>query len=364
MSKNARKRSEADAGDVAGANDAKASGVKRGRAAKAATKPEGHVLANVATTEDAAAPDAVAREWMEPFVEYLEKERRYSRYTVRNYRQAWEDFYRWLEGEELAEKVFREGDFAVLGKRVVRDFVIEAQRRFDRRTLHNHVSGLRAFFKFWLIRGKLVRNPFVGVPLPKLEKRLPQFLTEEQMKRLLNGPQRLLENEAIDAFSAWRDRLAMELLYGGGLRVSEAVGLNYGDVEMRNGVARVTGKGRKERLCPLGMVALAVLKKFQAEFAREKGVEAPVLVTVRHERMNARAVQLMLKRYLALADLPGDLTPHKLRHSYATHLLNAGADLRVVQELLGHASLNTTQIYTHVSVARLKEIYSRAHPRA
>jgi integrase/recombinase XerC len=156
----------------------------------------------------------------------------------------------------------------------------------------------------------------------------------------------------------------MELLYGGGLRVSEVVGLNHGDVDMQSGVARVLGKGRKERMCPLGKVALAVLKKFQSEFARDAGLKAPVLITTRHERMNARAVQLLLKRYLALAELPSDLTPHKLRHSYATHLLNAGADLRVVQELLGHASLNTTQVYTHVSVARLKEIYAKAHPRA
>ncbi len=309
-------------------------------------------------------PGGVVREWVEPFVDYLEKERRYSNYTVRNYRQALEDLYAWLDERKLAERIFGGGDFAALEKRVVRNFVIDAQERFERRTLHNHVSGLRAFFKFWLMRGKVTRNPFVGIPLPKLERRLPQFLTEEQMMRLLNGPQRLLENEAIDAFSAWRDRLAMELLYGGGLRVSEAVGLNYGDVEMINGVARVTGKGRKERVCPLGKVALGVLKKFRSEFARETGIGAPVLVTRRHERMNARAVQLMLKRYLELADLPVELTPHKLRHSYATHLLNAGADLRVVQELLGHASLNTTQVYTHVSVARLKEVYARAHPRA
>jgi integrase/recombinase XerC len=156
----------------------------------------------------------------------------------------------------------------------------------------------------------------------------------------------------------------MELLYGGGLRVSELVGLNYAQLDLESGVARVLGKGRKERLCPLGRVATAVLAKWRVEFARDTSPTAPVVVTVKHDRMPVRSVQLMLKRHLALADLPPDLTPHKLRHSYATHLLNAGADLRLVQELLGHASLNTTQIYTHVSTARLKEIYNQAHPRA
>jgi integrase/recombinase XerC len=210
----------------------------------------------------------------------------------------------------------------------------------------------------------VVRNPFIGVPLPKLEKRLPKFLTEDQMKQLLTGPSRLLENESVDAFTAWRDRLAMELLYGGGLRVSELVALNYGAIDLGSGVARVFGKGKKERLCPLGVVAIAVLRKFKNEFAHDTAFSAPVLVTTRHQRMPVRQVQLMLKRYLALADLPRDLTPHKIRHSYATHLLNAGADLRLVQELLGHVSLNTTQVYTHVSIARLKEVYAKAHPRA
>jgi integrase/recombinase XerC len=121
----------------------------------------------------------------------------------------------------------------------MRDFVIEAQRRYDRRTLHNHVSGLRTFFKFWLRRGRLQRNPWLGVPLPRLEKRLPKFLTEDQTRQLLTGPQRLLENGAIDAFCAWRDRLVMELLYGGGLRVSELVALNHGAIDPVSGVARV-----------------------------------------------------------------------------------------------------------------------------
>jgi integrase/recombinase XerC len=306
-------------------------------------------------------PPAVVAEWWEPFADYLAKERRYSPYTLRNYRQAFEDFYRWRSGTVAGMPA---AGFDGLGPRETRDFVIEAQRRFGRRTLHNHVSGLRAFYKFWLSRDKVKRNPFTGVPLPKLERRLPKFLTEEQMVKLLAGPQRLLANGSIDAFAACRDRLVMELLYGGGLRVSELVGLNYGAIDFDSGVARVLGKGRKERLCPLGKVATALLTKFKGEFAGEVRPSSAVIIDSRHHRLPVRQVQLMLKRYLALAELPMDLTPHKLRHSYATHLLNAGADLRLVQELLGHAQLATTQVYTHVSVARLKEIHARAHPRA
>lgn len=305
--------------------------------------------------------EALARSWWEPFEAHLALERRYSRYTVRNYRQAFEDFVLWRcrdGGGEVARV------FDGLTPRVMRDFVIEAQHRFGRRTLHNHASGLRALFKYWQRQGRVEKNPLVGLALPKLQKRLPQFLTEEQVKRLLDAPLRLLENEGASRFIAWRDRLAMELLYGAGLRVSELTGLNYGALEADGTVARVLGKGRKERLCPLGQVAAGVLAKWRAEFARDTGLDAPVLVDAKHQRMSDRAVQLMLKRHLALAGLPLDLTPHKLRHSYATHLLNAGADLRLVQELLGHASLNTTQIYTHVTVARLREIYNKAHPRA
>jgi integrase/recombinase XerC len=302
---------------------------------------------------------AVSAEWWTPFAAYLEKERRYSAYTVRNYRQAFEDFHRWLVSAGLWDH-----GFAALTSREVRDFIIEGQRRFGRRTLHNHVSGLRTFFKFWLQRGRLSRNPFVGVPLPKLSRRLPQFLTEEQMIQLLAGPQRLLDNGAIDAFTACRDRLVMELLYGAGLRVSELTGLNYGAIDLADGVARVMGKGQKERLSPIGKTATALLQKFRDQFARESGLSSPVIVTARHERLPVRQVQLLLKRYLALAGLPMDLTPHKHRHSYATHLLNAGADLRLVQELLGHAQLATTQVYTHVSIARLKEVHAKAHPRA
>lgn len=305
---------------------------------------------------------ALIEQWWTPFGAYLTHERRYSAYTLRNYRRAFEDFVAWRRRAPGAGGAGRE--FSGLSTRVMRDFVIEAQHRYGRRTLHNHASGLRAFFKFWQRQGRVEKNPLVGLALPKLEKRLPQFLTEGQMKELLAAPLRLLENGGVDAFTAWRDRLAMELLYGAGLRVSELTGLNYGALEADGTIARVLGKGQKERLCPLGRVAAEVLAKWRRDFAPDTGSEAPVLVDAKGQRMTDRAVQLMLKKYLALAGLPLDLTPHKLRHSYATHLLNAGADLRLVQELLGHASLNTTQVYTHVTVARLREVYAKAHPRA
>ncbi|HEY4990156.1 MAG TPA: tyrosine-type recombinase/integrase, partial [Opitutaceae bacterium] len=277
-------------------------------------------------------PEGVLASWWTPFGEHLALERRCSAYTVRNYRTAFEDFYRWL----IAAKLWEAG-IGALGPREIRDFVIEAQRRYGRRTLHNHVSGLRALCRYWMKEGRLVRNPFSGAPLPKLEKRLPQFLTEDQAKTLLASPLKLLESGGSDAFTAWRDRLAIELLYGAGLRVSELVALNHGSVDLGEGTARVTGKGRKQRLCPLGKVACAVLAKFRDAFTPEAGPNDPVLCGAGGARMTVRAVQLMLKRHLALAGLPLDLTPHKLRHSYATHLLNAGADLRIVQELLGHA---------------------------
>ena len=304
-----------------------------------------------------AVPPEVLSDWWAPFADHLSHERRCSAYTLRNYRQAFVDLYRWLASTGLWEK-----GIDALGSRNVRDFVIEAQSRYDRRTLHNHVSGLRTFCKYWQRSGRLSGNPFVGIPLPKLERRLPKFLTESQMELLLKGPQRLLENGSADPFTAWRDRLALELLYGGGLRVSELVGLNYGSIDAGAGVARVMGKGRKERVCPLGKVALAALQRFRSDYASTKGPYDPVLVSPNGKRITVRAVQLMTKRYLALAGLPMEISPHKLRHAYATHLLNAGADLRLVQELLGHVLLTTTQVYTHVSVARLKDVYDKAHP--
>lgn len=290
------------------------------------------------------------------FLRHMESERRVSNYTVRNYGQALRRFADYLRGNGW------QGDWSSVRPPQARGYLIESQRDLSRRTVHNHFSALRTFFQWRRQRGA-ENNPLAGLTMPKLDKPLPKFLTEKQMKTLLDGPMRLLDNEAIEPFAAWRDRLMMELLYGAGLRVSELVSLNYGSIDA-SGVARVLGKGKKERLCPIGRVAQACLEKFKREFAPATDRDAPVLINGKGRRLSVRQVQLTLKRYLSLADLPMDLSPHKLRHSYATHLLNHGADLRVVQELLGHASLSTTQIYTHVGVARLQEAHRAAHPRA
>ncbi|GAB5560988.1 MAG: tyrosine recombinase XerC [Synoicihabitans sp.] len=313
-----------------------------------ASKPEKETL-----------PVEVRQVWLDPYTNWLAKERRYSSYTVRNYQHAFRYFWDWIIAAKLAEKPFDE-----LTKREMRDFVVESQRRLDRRTLHLHISGLRSIFRYWVTRKRMLRNPLTGIPLPRLEKRLPKFLTENQMTALLKGPLRLLENETVSAPVAWRDRLIMELLYGAGLRVSELCDLRYGAIDMASGSARIVGKGQKERICPIGEVSKAVLTHWMKSFAPDVQPSALVLTHPNGTAVKPREVQKILKRYLALADLPNDITPHKIRHSYATHLLNAGADLRLVQELLGHASLSTTQVYTHVSVARLKQVHQQAHPRA
>lgn len=298
-------------------------------------------------------------EWLPPFVTHLTKERRLSDYTVRNYSTAIRRFFGHLDASGDWD-----GELGGVTLREARDFVIEEQRRVSRVTLRNYVSGLKTFFKFWIRQGELDRSPLEGLILPKPAKKLPIFMTEQQVIRLLRGPNLLLEQEAIEPFVAWRDRLVMELLYGAGFRVSELVNLKYGDISFEEGVARVVGKGGKSRICPLGKVAMAALQKWKSEFAPKTGYSDPVVLSNQGRPWSARQIQLLLKKYLRLAELPMDITPHKIRHSYATHLLDNGADLRLVQELLGHSKLSTTQIYTHVNLGRLKAVYDRAHPRA
>lgn len=296
---------------------------------------------------------------LDDFCDYLILERRVSKYTVRNYRAAVENFVTWMGRHGKWQ-----GSFSTVVPLDVRSYLIEEGRRLARRTLHNHVSGLRAFYLFLRQRGIVKSNPFTGVALPRLETTLPKFLTESQVFALLKAPIQLWKEGRLGEFEAFRDALIMELLYGGGLRVSELCALHYKHLDRTQGVARVNGKGNKERLCPLGPVAMRCLGTFIERFGLSEDPDSPVVCQRNGKGMNPRQIQKLLKVYLAAAKLPSDMTPHKLRHSFATHMLNNGADLRIVQELLGHASLSTTQLYTHVSIARLKEAHKQAHPRA
>jgi integrase/recombinase XerC len=197
-----------------------------------------------------------------------------------------------------------------------------------------------------------------------LQKKLPRFLTEQQAAKLLDAPAKLAVEGALDPFVAARDRVALEFLYGGGLRISELLQLSYADVDVSSGIARVLGKGNKQRICPIGPAAVRAFEAFRTDHAPSAGPKDRIFThTPGGEPLAASVLQANLKRYLAAAELPTDLTPHKLRHSFATHLLNNGADLRLVQELLGHSRLTTTQIYTHVSVQRMRDVYRKAHPR-
>ena len=295
---------------------------------------------------------------VERFIQYIESEKRLSKYTVRNYSHAISNFRKWLAKQKKGPILLE------VQKPIIRDYLIDFQERLSRRTLHNHFSALRSFYKYLVAHKKITVTPFIGVYLPKLNKLLPKFLTEKQMKELLRAPIKLLETERLPAWIVWRDRLVLELLYGAGLRVSEASGLNYANIEWDNATARIHGKGGKERLSPLGEVALFCLRTFYQSFAQHKSQEDPVLVNENHKRLSVRQIQHLLKKYLALAELPMDISPHKIRHSYATHMLNHGADLRVLKELLGHSSLSTTQLYTHVDISRLKKAHQLAHPRS
>lgn len=293
-------------------------------------------------------------------------ERRASGYTVRNYGQALRDFCRWA----VVNAGFT-GDFAAITRRQVRDYVIERQQsgqrdpalpELSRRTLHNQVSALRALYRYLRTTGVVTVNPMTGLVLPKAPKVLPKYFTEKQAETFLAGPGSLVESEALSPGEGARDAAILETLYGGGLRVAELCGLNRGDIDFTAGTVRVLGKGRKERVVPVGECALDALSAW-LDVAPGGGHDAPVFTTPTGLRLYPRLVQLMVKRYLALAGLPVDLTPHKLRHACATHLLDHGADIRHVQEQLGHASLSTTQVYTHVSLARLKSVHAKAHPR-
>lgn len=298
------------------------------------------------------------------FLDHLALERRLSDYTIRNYGQAIRDFFSWARTEHGFQ-----GDPASVKIRLIRDWLVERQNprlgnTLSKTSLRLHTTALRRYYRFLIKQDHVTKNVFVGLALPKPERKLPKFLTESQVETLFLQPNKLLQTEQCDAFARDRDLLMLELLYGGGLRVSELCGLTYGSLQADMGAARILGKGSKERIVPLGESSFQAIAAFTQAHSPDTGITAPILLTDQRKPASPRWVQRRLKLLLLAAGLPADITPHKIRHSFATHLLNNGADLRSVQEMLGHSSLATTQVYTHVTIARLKKVYENAHPRA
>ncbi len=317
------------------------------------------------------AVDSIIEEdaFVSSFLDYLHIEAGASVYTQRNYRQSLTEFSRWYLGERNAAP-----DWLRLKKLDFRGYLRFLGRgNLSRSAVQLRFSALRSFYKHLMRRGKLDASPVKEITLPKKEKRLPQFLTPAQMLALLEAPLRELEaarsaddEEEIDPAPYLRDAAILEAIYSCGLRISEVCGLRVLDLDRTERLLRVHGKGKKERQVPIGKPAVAAIERYWNALEHPPTDEMPVFLANPNDLrpVYPRLVQLHFKHYLAAANLDPTLTPHKLRHSYATHLLNAGADLRSVQELLGHENLVTTQIYTHLTTDRLKQAYDDAHPRA
>lgn len=294
--------------------------------------------------------------YIEKFLRYLEIEKNYSAFTLLNYKQDLEDFSNFLsppkdsltggEKEIPLEKV----DYLSLRRYLAR----LKERNLKSRTIARRLSCLRSFFKFLCRDGYLDNNPATSLVSFKLDKPLPLFLTEEEMVKLLQAPQG-------DSERSLRDRAILETFYSTGMRISELVGLDIDDVDFISGVAKVKGKGRKERLLPVGEHALRAIRAYLDE---RKKKSLALFLNKQGRRMSTRGVRNVVSKYIQIASLKKGISAHSLRHSFATHLLNRGADLRSVQELLGHVNLSTTQIYTHLTTERLKSIYDKTHPRA
>lgn len=314
------------------------------------------------------APAAPVDPKVEEFLAHLATDRGASEYTHRNYADALAEFRRWHVAERQTPP-----DWAVLQRDDFRAFLRHLSRReFSRATIHLHFSALRTFYKFLIRRSHVAASPMKNLTLPKAERRLPKFVTVEQADALLRAPLRELERarQAADApvnpVPFLRDAAILETTYSCGLRVSEVCGLRVADLNQPERLITVRGKGRKERQVPIGAPALRAILAYWQALPHAPAADDPVFMADPETAapIVPAQVQRRLKHYLLAAGLDVKLTPHKLRHSFATHLLDGGADLRSVQELLGHKNLVTTQVYTHVTVERLKQAYLDAHPRA
>jgi len=288
--------------------------------------------------------------FIEKFIRYLEIEKNYSKHTILNYHHDLEEFRKFLGESGSIEKV----NYLLLRKYLA----LLKEKALGSRTVSRRLSVLRSFFKFLAREGLLKNNPILSLSSPKLDKHLPQFLTEEEVTRLINV---VVPKSKKDELSM-RNKAILETFYSTGMRISEAVSLNIDDVDFITGTVKVMGKGKKERLVPIGDHAISALRNYLEN--RKKKQEQALFLNKNGKRITDRGVRGVMSRYVRLASIKEGVSVHTLRHSFATHLLNHGADLRSVQELLGHANLSTTQIYTHLTTEKLKSVYDKAHPRA
>jgi integrase/recombinase XerC len=298
------------------------------------------------------------RHAIDRFLQYLSVERNASALTTKSYREdlaALEEYLR----EAAGDRDVRPDAVTVLD---LRGYVAALHESgYAKTTIARRLASMRSFFRFGQREGWTKTNPAKPLRNPRKGRSLPHFLSAEDIGSLLQAP------PAGDPMGL-RDRAILETMYSAGLRVSEVVGLDDGDLDFEAGVLRVRGKGRRERLSPVGSYATSALKRWHRvrtlDRSNPPGPTAPVFVNKFGKRLTTRSVARMLEKYLKITGLDNRTTPHSLRHSFATHLLDRGADIRSVQELLGHKSLVTTQIYTHVSTASVRAIYEKAHPRA
>ncbi len=301
---------------------------------------------------------------VQEFLSFLEHERNDSANTVKAYARDLEAFI------TFADQYYGGGwSWLTVDRLAIRSFMGEAQGKgLSKRSIARAVSALRTFYRFLGIRYEVVLNPARAARTPRLERRLPAVLDRSQVDEIFAAAERLAQG---GGFRERRDLAMLELFYGTGMRLNELATLNTGDVDLLSDRVKVRGKGRKERILPLGGPAVRAMRAYYGEREAKlaalptgKGDRRAVFLSRTGRRLSPRGVQQSVRRFLDLVDRKSGLKVHSLRHSFATHLLDAGADLRAVQELLGHASLGTTQVYTHTSVERLKKVYQKAHPRA
>jgi integrase/recombinase XerC len=298
------------------------------------------------------------------FIEHLKHQKGYSPHTIRNYRIDLRQFSEFLDStNELAQEKGPRTDLEAVDPQVIRRYLGSLYGRFRRTTIARKLSAIRTFFLFLERLGLRKGNPAADIAMPKLEKNIPNYLPVDEMFRLLERPEQ-------EKPLGLRDLAILEVLYSCGLRASELKDLTLSSIDFDERLVKVIGKGNKERIVPIGRKALEAVRKYleatqhirrrDKEDARDK----PLFINFRGGPLSSRSIGRIVKKYAKGSAFGSDISPHSVRHSFATHLLDGGADLRSVQELLGHESLSTTQRYTHVSLDRLMQVYDRAHPRS